>query len=33
MKTMLAHPAMQEWLEDSINEKAVIDVAEVGENR
>ena len=32
MKTMLAHPAMQEWLKASINEVAAIDVAEVGED-
>ena len=30
MKTMLTHPAMQEWLKDAKNEEALIDVAEVG---
>lgn len=31
IKTMLAHPAMQEWLKSAEAEEAVIDVAEVGE--
>ncbi|MBD5770814.1 glutathione S-transferase family protein [Marinomonas colpomeniae] len=31
LKTMLAHPAMQEWLKSAEAEDAVIDVAEVGE--
>ncbi len=31
IETMLAHPAMQEWLKDATNEEAVIEVAEVGE--
>ncbi|MGJ8645689.1 MAG: glutathione S-transferase family protein [Marinomonas colpomeniae] len=33
IKTMLAHPAMQEWFQDASKEEAVIDVAEVDENR
>lgn len=32
LKTMLAHPAMQEWFQDASKEEAVIDVAEVGES-
>ena len=32
IETMLAHPAMQEWLKSSEAEEAVIDMAEVGED-
>jgi len=30
MKTMLAHPAMQEWLKSATTEESVIEVSEVG---
>lgn len=33
LDTMFAHPAMQEWLKDALDEETVMTVAEIGENR